>query len=69
MEIQHMVDRRMPLRAVCILSLGALMLTVPSMLLATGAGEPDTPRHEVTDTVHGVEIIDPYRWLEDQQSP
>jgi len=63
-----MVDRRMLFCAVCILTLSALTLTAPSTLLATGAGEPDTPRHDVTDTVHGVEIVDPYRWLEDQQS-
>jgi prolyl oligopeptidase len=25
--------------------------------------------HPVTDTLHGVAIADPYRWLEDQNSP
>ena len=29
---------------------------------------PSTPRREVRDTLHGVEIVDPYRWLEDQES-
>lgn len=29
---------------------------------------PKTPRHEVKETIHGVEIIDPYRWLEDGKS-
>ncbi len=29
---------------------------------------PPTKRHNVTETVHGVEITDPYRWLEDQDS-
>ena len=30
---------------------------------------PPTPAHPVTDTLHGVAITDPYRWLEDQNSP
>ena len=30
---------------------------------------PETEAIEVADIVHGVEIVDPYRWLEDQESP
>ena len=30
---------------------------------------PSTERHEVVETLHGVEIKDPYRWLEDQEAP
>ncbi len=30
---------------------------------------PDTPKRIVVDMVHGVEIRDPYRWLEDGRSP
>ena len=30
---------------------------------------PPTPEDPVTETLHGVEITDPYRWLEDQTSP
>jgi prolyl oligopeptidase len=32
-------------------------------------GPPPTPVHPVTDALHGVAITDPYRWLEDQNSP
>jgi len=33
------------------------------------AQPPPTRRDDVRDTLHGVEIVDPYRWLEDQHSP
>src|SRR5579872_904967 len=33
------------------------------------AAPPPTPVDPVTETLHGVEITDPYRWLEDQNSP
>src|SRR5258708_29408270 len=30
---------------------------------------PPTAIEPVTEVLHGVEIVDPYRWLEDQNSP
>lgn len=32
-------------------------------------GPPATERAEVRETLHGVEVVDPYRWLEDKASP
>lgn len=32
-------------------------------------GPPYTPREPVTEILHGVEVTDPYRWLEDSTSP
>src|SRR5258705_12723338 len=48
---------------------------LPSALLlirAARAGDPrppDTRTTEAADTLHGVAIADPYRWLEDQEAP
>ncbi len=30
---------------------------------------PETRRDDVVETIHGTQIADPYRWLEDQKSP
>lgn len=30
---------------------------------------PATKRQDIADTVHGVKVADPYRWLEDENSP
>jgi len=48
-------------------------LAVASGALVLRAAEPsrapDTRREPVVETLHGVEIADPYRWLEDQDAP
>jgi prolyl oligopeptidase len=47
-----------------------LVVALACAALAGAAdGPPATPTHPVIDTIHGVAITDPYRWLEDQNSP
>jgi prolyl oligopeptidase len=40
-----------------------------SSLLAAQSGPPVARRDNVLETIHGVSVPDPYRWLEDQNSP
>ncbi|MCS6804891.1 MAG: prolyl oligopeptidase family serine peptidase [Acidobacteriota bacterium] len=48
-----------------------LIMCVTPMLfaLAQTPAPPPTRRDNVTEVIHGVTITDPYRWLEDQDSP
>ncbi len=45
-----------------------LLATLSSPARPAG-GPPETKKDDVKETVQGVEIADPYRWLEDQSSP
>ncbi len=47
---------------------GILILVVMSCSSPTGFSYPETVKKPVTDTYHGTEIADPYRWLEDDRS-
>ncbi len=46
------------------------ILSLPLVLLpAARAAEPVTPKVPVSDTYHGVRVVDDYRWLENGEAP
>ncbi|HEV2114481.1 MAG TPA: prolyl oligopeptidase family serine peptidase [Terriglobales bacterium] len=47
----------------------ALLCLTAAPLAAQESGPPPSRRNDVVDVMHGVSIHDPYRWLEDQNSP
>jgi protease II len=49
-------------------SLSVASLALFAACSAPHSPPPSTKRVEVKDTLHGVELTDPYRWLEDQES-
>jgi prolyl oligopeptidase len=53
--------------AFCLLLL--LMMSPTSGVSSPLDGPPKTRTDNIKETLHGVEIMDPYRWLEDQESP
>lgn len=54
----------------CVLLCAAVMALATQGTAGFAPGPvPFTKRAEVTETLHGMEITDPYRWLEDQDSP
>ena len=45
------------------------LLCAPLAQAGVATGPPPTRVEVVRDTLHGVVIEDPYRWLEDQEAP
>jgi prolyl oligopeptidase len=50
-------------------SAATALLTCAALVFAAKFMPPPTKSEPVTETLHGVKITDPYRWLEDQNSP
>src|SRR5690242_5959317 len=46
-----------------------LTITGPVMAQQQGINYPQTNKTDVTDNYHGTIVADPYRWLEDDNSP
>ncbi len=46
-----------------------ILLAAVAIAAGPAAGPPETKKDGTRETVQGVEIADPYRWLEDQNSP
>jgi prolyl oligopeptidase PreP (S9A serine peptidase family) len=51
------------------LSCACLLAVGGGSVLANDAGAPPAESHQVTDTLHGVTVTDPYRWLEKSRDP
>lgn len=52
------------------ISLAVVSLSVAVAVAAYAHGRPpSTRRDDIVDHLHGIDIADPYRWLEDQESP
>jgi prolyl oligopeptidase len=52
-----------------VLALLAIASAMEAAAPVTPPTPPPTPRDDLRETLHGVEIVDPYRWLEDGQAP
>ncbi len=46
-----------------------VILTAAAFAMLNAQTVPPSPARPVTESVHGIAITDPYRWLEDQNSP
>ncbi|MEM7355191.1 MAG: S9 family peptidase, partial [Acidobacteriota bacterium] len=64
-----MLARMRPVILCLLVSVGCAPADPHSTLPDAMSDPPPTRRDNVVDVLHDVEIVDPYRWLEDQDSP
>ncbi|HEY8380406.1 MAG TPA: hypothetical protein VIK91_28175, partial [Nannocystis sp.] len=58
-----------PLAAVTVAVLAACSRSAPAPDEACDDAPPATRRQDLVETIHGVPVADPYRWLENAQDP
>src|ERR1700733_1915766 len=70
-EDRALAARREIIRAVFILFAMVATISMSTFAQDKPAGKcpPQTHKDDVVETIHGVSVSDPYRWLEDQKSP
>src|SRR4249919_1569889 len=64
-------------RAVLVVAAAWIVVAVAARIVTRAQEPPSAPvtvppttrQDNVRETLHGVEVVDPYRWLEDQQAP
>src|ERR1051326_4967798 len=71
-EVHTMISRKLSVLLLLslLLALAAPVIAGDNSSNATAVpAPPKTSVNEVKELLHGTEIVDPYRWLEDQNSP
>src|SRR5438034_1314211 len=67
-EREH-CNRRFPRRAGgAAIAIAVALVLLPSVTQAAGPSVP-TRKEPIVETIHGVAVADPYRWLEDAAAP
>jgi len=65
----HIFDKKSRFLQSSFVALFVVMCTQTSFAQSKSPKTPDTRMDNFRETIHGTEIIDPYRWLENQEAP